>query len=188
MDRTGNIFLATYWTVLKLSKNDDDNWTADIIHTFTGYPKDGYWASSRPVLDRAGNLYGVTTEGGLGTGLVYELRPGTDGTWTERILHYFNGPDGNGPAGNILLDSAGNIYGTTAWGGEHDWGTVFELTPTLANEYQHKIIWSFTGTDGLNPEGQIVLDHARNVYGTASKGGTTYNDNYGVGVVFEVSP
>jgi uncharacterized repeat protein (TIGR03803 family) len=187
MDGTGNIFLATYWTVLKLSKDDDDHWTASVIHTFTGYPKDGYWASSRPVLDRAGNLYGATTEGGLGVGLVYELIRGKDGIWTERVLHYFSGPDGNGPA-DILLDSAGNIYGTTFWGGEHDLGTVFELTPTQTGGYQHKIVWNFTGIDGLNPGGQMALDHAGNLYGMASKGGTTYNDNYGFGVVFVVSP
>ena len=187
MDASGNIFLATYWLVLKLSKDDEDHWAATVIHTFTGYPTDGYWASSRPVFDRAGNLYGATTAGGLGTGLVYQLIPDKDGTWGERILHYFIGPDGNSPAGDILLGAAGNIYGTTAWGGEHALGVVFELIPTPTS-YQHKILWNFTGADGLNPEGQVVLDQAGNLYGTASKGGTTYSDYYGFGVVFEVQP
>jgi uncharacterized repeat protein (TIGR03803 family) len=188
MDSAGNIFLASYWSVLKLSRNDNGDWAGTVIHTFTGYPKDGYWASSHPVFDPAGDLFGATEAGGKGYGLVYELIPLNDGTWTERILHYFQGSDGNSPAGNIVLDAAGNIYGTTDWGGKHVWGTVFELTPTGKDGYEHKIIWNFTGPDGVNPAGQLVLDSAGNLYGTTSRGGMTYNDNYGLGIVFQVSP
>jgi len=188
LDSVGNIFLASYWTVLKLSRNDNGSWTGTVIHTFTGYPNDGYWASSHPVFDRAGNLYGATEAGGTSYGLVYKLIPHKDGTWTEKILHYFQGPDGSGPAGNIIVDSAGNIFGTTDWGGKNVWGTVFELTRAGNRGYEHKILWDFAGIDGANPEGQLLLDAAGNLYGTTSRGGDTFKDNYGFGTAFEVSP
>ena len=191
MDAAGDIFLATYWTVFELLPDGNGGWIPTVLHTFAGYPKDGYWASSSPVLDQAGNLYGTTTAGGPDNGgMVYKLIPGKNGKWMEKVLHFFEGfTRGNSPAGNIVLDASGNIYGTTDWGGKHDLGTVFELVaPNGTGGYQEKLLWSFTGTDGLNPDAGVILDGAGNLYGTASKGGTTYTHDYGYGVVFQVSP
>jgi uncharacterized repeat protein (TIGR03803 family) len=191
MDAAGNIFGATYSTVFELSPNGTGGWNPTTIHTFTGYPNDGYDAQSTPVLDSAGNLYGTTVEGGATNGgTVYKLRPGKQGEWTEEILHSFGigakGP--NGPEG-VVLDAVGNIYGTSLFGGEHDWGTVFELAaPVGKSRYAEKVIWNFTGTDGLGPYASLILDSAGNLYGATYKGGSTYGDQYGYGVVFEVTP
>jgi hypothetical protein len=143
------------------------------------------------VLDKAGNIYGTTAEGGPDNGgTVYRLRPGKKGKWTETILHSFRGFErGYAPAAGIVFDEAGNIYGTTFWGGKHDWGTVFELVaPIGKGGYEEKILWSFTGADGLGPYAGVILDSAGNLYGATYKGGTTYGDNYGYGVVFKVTP
>jgi uncharacterized repeat protein (TIGR03803 family) len=83
-------------------------------------------------LDAAGNLYGTTVGGGTyGYGTVFELTPIAGGGWTERVLHNFNndGTDGAYPYGGLIFDGAGNLYGTTAWGGTYGNGTVFEITP-----------------------------------------------------------
>jgi len=190
MDNAGNIFGSTYWTAFELSPKGKGGWTPAVIHTFTGYPKDGQDASGTPVLDKAGNIYGTTVEGGRGdVGTVYELSPGKNGAWTEKILYSFRGGKGaSSPAAGIVFDEAGNIYGTTFWGGKHVWGTVFELAPIGKGSYTEKILWSFTGMDGLNPYTGVIRDNAGNLYGATSKGGTTYGDDYGYGVVFEVTP
>jgi uncharacterized repeat protein (TIGR03803 family) len=191
MDAAGNIFSATYSEVFELSPNGNGGWTPTVIHTFTAYPKDGYYADTAPVLDKAGNIYGTTLEGGPDNGgTVYRLRPEKKGKWTETILHSFKGfKHGNAPVAGIVFDEAGNIYGTTLWGGSQDWGTVFELVaPVGKGGYEEKILWSFTGADGLGPYAGVILDSAGNLYGATYKGGTTYGDNYGYGVVFEVTP
>jgi uncharacterized repeat protein (TIGR03803 family) len=191
MDAAGNIFSVTYSEVFELSPNGNGGWTPSVIHTFTGYPKDGYYADTSPVLDKAGNVYGTTVEGGPDNGgTVYRVSPGKKGKWKETILHSFRGfKRGNSPAAGIVFDEAGNIYGTTFWGGKHDWGTVFELVaPVGKGSYKEKILWSFTGADGLGPYAGVILDSAGNLYGATYKGGTTYGDNYGYGVVFQVNP
>jgi uncharacterized repeat protein (TIGR03803 family) len=191
MDVAGNIFSVTYSEVFELSPNGNGGWAPTVIHTFTGYPKDGYYADTAPVLDKAGNLYGTTAEGGPDNGgTVYKLSPGRNGEWTEKILHSFRGfKHGNSPAAGIVFDEAGNIYGTTLWGGKHDWGTVYELVAPVGNgSYQEKILWSFTGADGLGPYAGVIMDSAGHLYGATYKGGTTYADNYGYGVVFELNP
>ena len=137
MDVAGNIFSVTYSEVFELSPNGNGGWAPTVIHTFTGYPKDGYYADTAPVLDKAGNLYGTTAEGGPDNGgTVYKLSPGRNGEWTEKILHSFRGfKRGNSPAAGIVFDEAGNIYGTTFWGGKHDWGTVYELVAPVGNVF-----------------------------------------------------
>lgn len=82
-------------------------------------------------MDASGNLYGTTRANGyLGTGdgLVYKLTP-SSGTWTETVLHYFEGSDGQFPSGSVLIDANGNLYGTTSYGGAYDNGVVWEITP-----------------------------------------------------------
>ena len=102
--------------------------------------KDGAFPEGGLIFDGAGNLYGVTNEGGayksggcenLGCGTVFKLKPGSRGKWTESVLHSFNdnGVDGWEPSAGLVRDAAGNLYGTTYSGGAHGYGTVFEITP-----------------------------------------------------------
>jgi len=99
------------------------------LHNFLG-GSDGATAEDTLVLDKAGNLYGMTYSGGLHKGTVFELTPGSNGTWTERILHKFaGGSDGINPLFNWLaVDSKGNVYGTTPFGGPYDSGVVFQVS------------------------------------------------------------
>jgi uncharacterized repeat protein (TIGR03803 family) len=104
------------------------NGTETVIHNFQNNGTDGYNPSAPVVLDASGNLYGVTNSGGrYGFGTVF----GVDASGVETILHAFanNGTDGTNPVGGLLLDSAGNLYGTTQYGGAHKAGTVFEVVP-----------------------------------------------------------
>jgi uncharacterized repeat protein (TIGR03803 family) len=81
------------------------------------------------VFDTAGNLYGTTTYGGgiCGCGTVFELLPSTGGAWSSTVLETFDYTDGGHPAGSLILDSSGNLYGTTSAGGSGVFGTVFEI-------------------------------------------------------------
>jgi uncharacterized repeat protein (TIGR03803 family) len=103
--------------VFKLTPGSGGTWTESVIHSFTG--PDGKAASPGLVIDSAANLYGTTGAGGtFGNGAVFELSPGSGGTWTETVLHSFNGrTEGWGPNSQLVFDSAGNLYGTTLEGG-----------------------------------------------------------------------
>jgi uncharacterized repeat protein (TIGR03803 family) len=183
MDSAGNIFGATSLMVFELSPNGDGGWNPTVIHSF--HPG-GPYASGTPVLDKAGNLYGTTFDQYTGGGAVYKLTHGTNRTWTETILHSFgSGKDGSGPWAGLTFDAAGNIYGTTAFGGYYGKGTVFELAVQIGTGgYKEKVLWSFNGPDGATPYNSVpILDSAGNVYGTTVEGGSQDN-----GVVFEVTP
>ena len=87
-----------------------------------------------------------------------------------------------------MFDAAGNIYGTTEFGGtfggrEYGDGTVFEPVRSGTGSYTEKVLWSFNGTDGLQPQSSLILDNAGNLYGTTPMGGSS-----NAGVVFEVTP
>jgi uncharacterized repeat protein (TIGR03803 family) len=127
------------------------------------------------IMDGSGNLYGTTSAGGAsGDGTVFEV---AQGSGTITTLASFNGTDGKLPLAGLIMDSSGNLYGTTAQGGGD--GTIFELAKaggaitTLA---------SFNGTDGATPDGGLIMDSSGNLYGTAVGGGA-YKD----GVVFELA-
>ena len=90
------------------------------------------------MLDQSGNIYGVTLTGGpgpcvynySGCGTIFELSPSSGGTWTETLLHTFNGTtDGSLPYGNLSIDRMGRLYGTTQAGGTKNYGTVFRVLP-----------------------------------------------------------
>lgn len=144
--------------------------------------------------DRLGNLYETTPVGGVsGTGTVFELVPGSNGTWKERILHNFtNGADGGYPLAGVILDTAGNIYGTTQQGGivssncgSGSCGVVFELVK--ADNWQETVLYSFSGkSDGSGPVAPLLVDSVGNLYGTAEGGGTFVGCYYGCGVAFEL--
>jgi uncharacterized repeat protein (TIGR03803 family) len=121
-------------TVFELTP-DNGKWTEKVLHSFNSNGRDGTNPEANLVFDRAGNAYGTTFSGGayIDYGIVFELTP-NDGKWTEKVLHSFNfnGHDGTLPTNSpLVLDKAGNVYGTTYEGGNSNCacGTVFEITP-----------------------------------------------------------
>jgi uncharacterized repeat protein (TIGR03803 family) len=119
-------------TVFQLS-NSGGTWTENILHAFVG-GSDGSAPLAGVTLDAAGNVYGSTINGGpANVGLLYELKPGST-TWTESVIHGFtNGADGGFPEDRMVLDSAGNIYGTSYSGGTATFGLVFEFKAPAAS-------------------------------------------------------
>jgi len=149
---------------------------------------DGYQPEAGLIFDAAGNLYGTVTRGGTpgGGGTAFELTPKAGGVWTERVLHHFGeGYDGFFPSAGLIFDAAGNLYGTTQYGGNHSGGTVFELTPKAGGGWAEKVLYAFNdnGTDGYNPQAGLALDTSGNLYGT-----TFYGGAHSVGTVFELMP
>jgi len=184
MDPAGNLFGVNYFSdVFEISPNGSGGWKpATIIHTFTGASGDGYYPEGTPVLDKAGNLYGTTTNGGASnSGTVYELSPGSGGAWSEQILHSFGGStsDGEEPWAGVVLDAAGNIYGTTPFSHpDYTAGIVFELMPQVGTgTYQEKVLWTFNFTNGADPIGGVILDGSGNLYGTTSSYGALNGGN-----------
>lgn len=156
-----------------------------VLHAFGG-SGDGIAPSSGVVFDGKGNLYGTTSVGGAyGYGIVYQLSPQQDGTWTETILHSFpntlSTTDGSEPSGGVVIDSAGNLYGTTTLGGTNGAGTIFELTPSSSG-WAETILYNFCSlpgcTDGGLPRTAPVLDPAGDLYGSTG----------GAGVAYELTP
>ncbi len=173
--------------------------TFTVLHNFTG--ADGAGPQAGLVRDKAGNLYGTTFGGGAhGWGTVFELTPKAGGGWTEKALHSFNlnGKDGANPTAGVVLDAAGNLYGTTLEGGsfssecQYGCGTVFEITPKAGGGWTEKVLHSFNSQDGLAPWGAgVILDGAGDLYGTTIYGGsgTCFNEpDEGCGTVFELTP
>ncbi len=137
LDKAGNLYGTTsgggaknYGTVYQLSRGKKGKWTKKILYSFKGGEHgDGSDPLTGIVFDAAANIYGATVLGGLGYGTVYELVAVGKGKYQEKVLWSFNLTDGYGPLGPLILDSAGNLYGTTVYGGSDDWGVVFEVTP-----------------------------------------------------------
>jgi len=188
------IFWSQCGVVYELTPNGDGTWTESVLYRFTG-GKDGGQPESTLAWDAEGNLYGTAMHGGLyNNGVVFKLTPGSGGVWTEAVLHHFKGgTDGANPIGGVVLDAAGNLYGTTEAGGGRgsctNWfgmpgcGTAFELTPNSQGRWTERVLHRFQG--GLNaPFGEVVLDEAGNLYGTAS--GETGSSGHGG--VFEITP
>lgn len=162
------------------------------IHRFAG-GRDGMFPETGSLIfDRAGNLYGTTQNGGLpcdnpgfGCGTVFKLSP-SGGGWTETVLYRFSGgSDGSYPNAGLIMDVAGNLYGTTVSGGvsgptcfTSGCGTVFKLSPS-GSGWTESTLYSFTGnSDGSSPYAGLILDAAGNLYG-----GTYYT-----GAVFQLMP
>jgi uncharacterized repeat protein (TIGR03803 family) len=162
-------------------------WNETVLHTFTGY-SDGEYPVGSVVMDSAGVLYGAASQDGTyGQGQIYKL-VNSGSTWTKTAIHNFTGVDGDGanPEAGLLLDSAGNLYGTTLNGGVDECnqcGTVFKLAPS-GDGYRETILHSFSvGIDGSAPYAQLIFDSEGNLYGTTSSGGAGNE-----GTVFEIKP
>ena len=128
--------------------------------------------------DQAGNIYGTTSQGGINyRGTVYELTP-SNGSWTATILTQFGNNLGS-PYSGVVVDQAGNIYGTADVPRA---GIVYELT---AAGDQLQVLHQFpeNGQEGSSPDSDLIADNAGNLYGAANGGGSN-----GAGTVFELSP
>lgn len=169
-----------------------------ILHAFLGHHASNPGGSL--VFDKAGNLYGTSGIGGNNCpkvcGIVFELSPTATG-WDYKVIYVFNGgTDGGNPAG-LIIDAAGNLYGTTSEGGtltcfgqNYGCGTVFELSPGANGIWTESILYRFTGeADGATPLGNVTMDAAGNLYGTAFSGGSSAClPPFGCGTVYELSP
>jgi uncharacterized repeat protein (TIGR03803 family) len=203
-DVAGNLYGATYeggdfgcnnygygcGTVFRLDVAGKET----TLYTFTGPPSDGTRAGAGVVRDAAGNLYGTTSEGGsygYGYGTVFKV----DTNGKETVLHSFaGGADGAAPYAELILDDAGNLYGTTSIGGtgacyvngyQVGCGTVYEID----SSGKEIVLYSFmNGSDGSYPSTGLVRDAKGNLYGTTVLGsGTGCYNHQGCGAIFKLS-
>lgn len=164
------------------------SWTDATIYAFTGTP-DGSDPQAALVADTSGNLYGTTLTGGISkTGAVFKLSPPatSGGSWTESVIHSFSGAYGASPRSTLVVDTKGNLYGTTAKGGTNGNGVVFELSPPAVSggKWTQNILYRFLGgADGGSPYSGLLPNSTGSFFGTATKGGTSGN-----GVVYQVTP
>ncbi len=166
-------------TVFELSPNGS-GWTGTLLYSFTG-GSDGQNPVGPLAMDSAGNLYGATAIGGTGGGYgtVFKLTNSGSG-WTQTVLYSFqNGNDGEYPAGGVVLDQSGNLYGATPYGGENRGGTVYELTPS-GGDYTFNVLYGLSGGGG--PYSSLTIDNDGNLYGT-----TFYDGAHGAGSVFKLT-
>ena len=171
--------------------------TYTALHSFTG-GSDGGQPTAGLSMDQRGNFYGTASQGGqtqgqcgsLGCGTVFKLTRNASG-WTFAVLYSFSGPDGSSPQARVVFGPDGALYGTTNDGGAYGYGAVFRLSPPphvcarVSCPWTETVLYSFhAGDDGQYPGyGDLTFDQAGNVYGTTSAGG-----DYGLGVVYELSP
>ncbi len=183
-------------TVFELSPPSEPGgeWTETILYNFDS----GVAPNGGLIFDKAGNLYGTTFSGGtgnctmggnVGCGIVFELSPPSmpGGTWTFTLLYSFlGGDDGAFPTDPVIFDSAGNLYGTTQYGGGNlDTGTVFELTPSPGGTWSEVVLHSFGSVenDGLSPNSPLLLVVGGQLLGTTPAGGRG-----GSGTAFSLRP
>jgi uncharacterized repeat protein (TIGR03803 family) len=173
-------------TVYRLTESGG-KWVETVLHVFNNHG-DGYWPYAGVAIDSDGNLYGTTSGGLFGNGTVFKLSPQGSGSYKETILHTFDDKDRKADGcyiiSGVVLDSAGDLYGTAARCGKDGDGTVYQLKRS-GSEYGFKVILTFNGKNGGYPvdyTGHLAVDSAGNVYGTAEEGGA-----YDYGTVFKLA-
>ena len=179
--------------ILATPSTQAQTYTKTILHNFTG--TDGWGPGTRLIMDKAGNLYGTTEEGGnlalcngRGCGVVFKV----DAGGKETVLHAFTGPDGAVPMGRLTMDATGNLYGTTSNGGAIQsscfggCGTVFKLDTSGT----YTVLYNFRGHQyGEYPRGGLLLVGAGYFFGTAAAGGIPCElSGQRCGVVFKLAP
>jgi uncharacterized repeat protein (TIGR03803 family) len=213
LDAAGNLYGTTQYggphndgIAYELSPVSGGGWKETLLHRFDPNGKDGVTPSWGALfMDHAGSLYGTTRGGGTNEcggdsdgpqagqplggqigncGTVYRLTNGGDGRWKETILYSFNsGPTGYSPNAGVVMDKAGNLYGTTDYGGWGGCGVIYKLAPGPKGKWTYTVLYAFLVPDGCQPEGNLVLDQKGNLYGGTVTGGAYRN-----GVVFELTP
>jgi len=146
LDRAGNLYGTTesgggndvgaVWKLTPVTSGEKQGtWTESILYSFKNSQTDGDFPYGGIVFDTSGNIYGTTLgEGTYGRGIVFELVVpiGTSKVYKEKVLWNFNPTYGSGTYGGLILDSSGNLYGTTYQGGSNSVGVVFEVNPSAA--------------------------------------------------------
>jgi uncharacterized repeat protein (TIGR03803 family) len=201
-DKSGNLYDTASQggstgngTVFELSPGANGQWTLNVLYNFCSVENcaDGTTPYSNLVFDSAGNLYGTTTEFFIGCGneykqcgTVFQLSPGSNGQWTETVLHRFctsgTCTDGASPYGGVIFDAQGNLYATTSSGGAYGAGTVFRLSQ---GTWKETVLHNFdlNGKDGAAPYAGLIFGAGGKLYGTTEAGGV-----HGGGTVFEITP
>jgi uncharacterized repeat protein (TIGR03803 family) len=186
-------------------------WEEKVLFSFVPGQVKGVIPVGGLVFDAAGNLYGTTwapgvkggpllsrtasgpvqrtywgcSDPGCG-GTVFELSPTQDG-WQEKDIYAFtSGSDGGVSQANLIFDAAGNLYGTTVYGGStgcvsgYGCGVVFELSPANGG-WTESVLHAFSGSDGSYPQGSLIFDRRGDLFSTTQAGGTS-----GYGTVFRL--
>lgn len=187
-DASGNIYgiLAAggqngFGAIYKLA-HSGSGWQENTLHTFSFQGNDGAYPQSGLIKDASGNLYGATTHLPGAGGSAFELTP-SGGDWNYNFLDSFSGGINVGPEDKLVMDAAGNLYGTTFADGQYGYGSVFQLRRS-GGSWSYRSLHDFTGgRDGGNPMSALAFDSSGNIYGTASAGG-----DHNVGVVFKITP
>jgi uncharacterized repeat protein (TIGR03803 family) len=187
-DNAGNLYGTTtgggddyVGAVFELSPSGS-GWTEKVLYSFHR-DSGGNTPYAGLIFDQSGNLYGAAINGGSGGGgTIFKLIP-SNGSWTYKVIYSFTGGIECGPGGSLVMDGAGNLYGTTLCDGANQAGSVFRLTPS-GNGWTYTSLYDFTnGSDGGSPYCSVVFDAYGNLYGTTEHGGLR-----GGGVVFEITP
>lgn len=181
-DNSGNLYGTTYGggtngcgTVFKATPGGKET----VLYSFTcGTNGDGAYPKAGLIMDRKGNLYGTTSEGGAyGPGTVFKVSP----NHSETVLVSFVGSGGDYPYAGLIMDAKGKLYGTTYNGGGADGGTVFKLTRAGTET----VLLAFNGgAGGADPYASLIMDTKGSLYGTTSAGG---NGTYPEGTVFKIA-
>ena len=177
--------------VYELSPRVGGGWKEQILYDFcpAGPPNctDGHTPGVGALtMDSLGNVYGTTAGGGYCCGTVFRLTLQANGRWKETVLYNFKGgASGFEPSAGVVRDKAGDLYGTTVYGGSSqcDCGVVFKLSPRKSGRWEYTVLHTFIGSDGAQPDANLILDDKGNLYGTAATGGAG-----GAGVAFELTP
>lgn len=154
--------------------------TLTVLHTFIG--SDGETPFGGLIHGSDGYLYGTTLFGGThGCGTVFKINQ--SGKF-KSIYSFAGGNDGCNPAGSVIRDAGGNVYGVTGAGGPSNYGTVYKIDSTG----HESVLYAFTGgSDGRFPESDLVRDKSGNLYGTTIEGGNfTDCPDGGCGTVFKI--
>lgn len=179
----GRMLLIVVFTAFCLENSYGGVATQTLLYKFSG-GLDGAYPSGGLVFDASGNLYGATRFGGtFDSGIIFELTPNGSGGWQKTTLYNFTGGTDGSQPNCLIFDHAGNLYGTTLFGGTIGYGVAFELTPDGAGGWQEQVLHTFgLPNDGELPEG-VVFDSSGNLFGTTEAGGA-----HALGTVFVLQP
>lgn len=170
-----------YGAVYQLARSAS-GWQESTVHSFHFEGEDGAQPNGGLIADSSGNIYGTTVHLPDAGGSAFELTS-SGGSWNDDYVSTFSGGINLGPYDKLVMDSEGNLYGTTFADGVYGFGSVFKLTRSGGGWSYHSLHDFTGGRDGGNPMSALVFDGSGNLYGTASAGG-----QYDKGVVFKVVP